>query len=594
MPYSRITGTRFGADAIGYAKDGRGHDGSEGRNQYVGMVNMLPDNVMPFKDQMQIHWDKASTKCKNQVRRVIQSFSVNELNPENPEDVLKANRIGQIFADKAYPGHQAVIFTQTDGKSGLIHNHIIINNVNMYTHKGCNDNQTKYWYVQEYTNKIAEDFIILDDTKQKANNKTTQTERQKRKEGKYIWKDDLKERVKDAMEAAFDRNDFLQRLEANGVKGTFRKNKNHGEFILYELVDKSNFGKEKIPSNLKAKSYKMGTDYDVQALDDLLKQPNISRAIDRSVKSVTRQDFDTKYDTKKEDSPGLRPVGNPSTLRVSGKGHTEENHQKRVVENEYDVEYVEVPEEIISDEYDTDIRDEAVKVDVPEEIIPEEYPDEVERADIPEEKIDEDEYQDEVEEEPVEVVEIPEEELIDDIMDDVMDDGEKDTPETSYFAPQLHFGKNTNISSNKVEKRQEKARETFQEWLDRTGQSYITFDDNMAITDIDFDKKDRLIEEYEKYLEAAEKAASEKTTGMEEKRDATKRGNFSSKKQQNVANSEKKRQKETAMERHERLLQAASRRETFRRDAFDAGYRHPDDYNIDYWDDKQDEDDFEF
>lgn len=137
MAYSRITGTRHGADAIDYARgNGKGHNDKEVRNMVVSEVNMLPETVQPYEVQMKRYWNKASVKNKNQVRRVIQSFSRKELNPDKPEDIQKANEIGNEFARRAYPGHQAVVFTQIDGKSGLIHNHIIVNNVNMETLKG--------------------------------------------------------------------------------------------------------------------------------------------------------------------------------------------------------------------------------------------------------------------------------------------------------------------------------------------------------------------------------------------------------------------------------------------------------------------------
>ena len=123
MAYSRITGTKNGADAIDYARGkGKGHNNKKVRNMVIGEVNMLPETVAPYEEQMRRYWNKASVKNRNQVRRIVQSFSRRELNPDDRMDIQKANEIGIEFAQRAYTGHQAVVFTQIDGESGLIHN----------------------------------------------------------------------------------------------------------------------------------------------------------------------------------------------------------------------------------------------------------------------------------------------------------------------------------------------------------------------------------------------------------------------------------------------------------------------------------------
>ena len=61
--------------------------------------------------------------------RLVISYSRNELDPDNPADILKADEIGQKIVNKYYPNRQAVVFTQIDGKSGLVHTHILISDV---------------------------------------------------------------------------------------------------------------------------------------------------------------------------------------------------------------------------------------------------------------------------------------------------------------------------------------------------------------------------------------------------------------------------------------------------------------------------------
>lgn len=65
MAYSRITGTRNGADAIGYGRGkGKGHNNKKVRNMVISEVNMLPETVLSYEKQMQKYWDRASAKIR--------------------------------------------------------------------------------------------------------------------------------------------------------------------------------------------------------------------------------------------------------------------------------------------------------------------------------------------------------------------------------------------------------------------------------------------------------------------------------------------------------------------------------------------------
>ena len=219
-------------------------------------------------EQMQKYWLKARANHTTQVLRVVQSFSINEFDPENPNDVLTANILGTEFANKYYPGRQSMVFTQTDGKSGLVHNHIIVNDVHMETSKGCDKKQYYWKQVGKWTDEITGEYTTLDKG-QKSKDRISQTERAKRELGKYVWKDDLKERVKKSMEEATSKEDFLERLEANGIGFREGKSKNHGNYFTYELKDLSKVPEgEKLPNRkLKARSFKLGEDFGPHALE---------------------------------------------------------------------------------------------------------------------------------------------------------------------------------------------------------------------------------------------------------------------------------------------------------------------------------------
>ncbi len=281
MAYTRISHTRNGRAAIQYARgNGQGHNGHARRNLLIGGVGMLPDEVMSFEEQMQQDWEKASQKNKNQVRRIVTSFSEKELNPQDEDAAYLALEMVQEFIEEAYPNRKAAIFVQNDGKGGKLHVHALVSNVDSIEYKGCTDEQTGFEYVKRNFNRVASRHITLDNGK-KAKDKFSQTERALEEENEeaaenggaaaYIWKDDLRERIRIAMENATSEDDFLEALEDEGVTARYGTSKRYGKYISYELVD--------VPAHMegadrkyKARSYTLGDAYGVEALREKLRE----------------------------------------------------------------------------------------------------------------------------------------------------------------------------------------------------------------------------------------------------------------------------------------------------------------------------------
>ena len=264
MPYSRITPTRNAVAALNYCM-GKGHNNNEHRNLLVGSVGLLPDDIKPFTKQFSACLSKASSRNKTEARRIIWSFSKDELDPNDIESPNKALTMVQEIMQEYYKGFPGALFVQNDGKGGCIHVHAIVANVNSITGKGFTNEQTKHSYCKNAGDTVASRYIIPV-TSEPTRDKITQTERHNREIGAYVWKDDLKSRIEEAARVSLDMQEFYSRLQANGVKATPKSTKKQGDFILYELTDTSNFS-GKIPNNLKAKSYKLGTDYDIDSIE---------------------------------------------------------------------------------------------------------------------------------------------------------------------------------------------------------------------------------------------------------------------------------------------------------------------------------------
>ena len=274
MAYTRVTRTANGHGALMYAYGkGKGHNGSDVRNDLIANVNILPG--VPAEIQMQKYWNRARANHKTQVIRVVQSFSVRELNPDEPADILTANIIGQEFVQKYYPDRQAVVFTQTDGKSGLIHNHVIISDTDMTSSRGCDKQQYYQPTLAKWTDEIAGQYFELDSGDTTVPDKTTQTERAKRALGEYVWKDDLKSRITEAMNESESEDDWIKNLPAHGVNIEVHDSKKRGKYYTYELMDTDGFGDKKIPQNLKSRSYKLGTLYDAEHVQEYFSEKEL-------------------------------------------------------------------------------------------------------------------------------------------------------------------------------------------------------------------------------------------------------------------------------------------------------------------------------
>lgn len=213
MAYTRITRTRNGAAAIAYALNGTGHNGADKRNEMVTSIKM--QNGIEYWKQMNRYWRRARVNHKVQIIRIIQSFSKKEFDPNNPEDVLKANEVGQALVEEHYPGRQALVCTQTDGK-------------------GC----CKYQYhqpdVMPWTDEITSRYTNLDQGNKNSEN-LTQAERAKREKAAYSYKDDIRKRVAKAMKDCSSEEAFLQKLADLGVNAVKKTAKNTASIMFMSL-----------------------------------------------------------------------------------------------------------------------------------------------------------------------------------------------------------------------------------------------------------------------------------------------------------------------------------------------------------------------
>jgi len=313
MAYTKITSAYHGAKAISYLL-GESHKEGVERNKHLSGINMVMPDAVSYTEQMQTYWNKASDKMKVQVRRVTQSASRKEIDPENEADLLKFHEIGIETGRRIFGNRQFLVATQIDGKSGLAHNHIFANNVDFVKVKGMRGNDYQHSRIKQISDKVFLEYGIKLDKGEKHGEKYTQTERAKRENGEYVWKDDLKERIRDAMATSCDWDSFEDALAFEGVSIRHAKG---GVSITYTLDDTEeyeDFYNEKPNKPFKIRGKRLGSEFDVVNLETVFMQNQ--NAVNQSV-SENIDDMEMELEITGNDREEVQEQSVDSTLDES-------------------------------------------------------------------------------------------------------------------------------------------------------------------------------------------------------------------------------------------------------------------------------------
>lgn len=208
---------------------------------------------------------------KNQAVRIIQSFSADDLDITSPENWQKCNEIGYEFARRAfgglddeskegyYPPYQIAIYTHVDGKGHKLHNHIIINKTNLHDGKQWTvDNLDQEWRsFREINDAVCREYGLKITQERSKKVKKTISERELEMKGQYVWKNDLRSRIDDALADLKKNINLEEALKARGVD--VRRRGQNG--ISYAFVD--NEGKKRI-----SRGKRLGTNYERESVDE--------------------------------------------------------------------------------------------------------------------------------------------------------------------------------------------------------------------------------------------------------------------------------------------------------------------------------------
>lgn len=172
----------------------------------IGSVNCRTESAKAEFKAVRFLWHQENGI---QAHTVIQSF-------DDDITMEKANELGVETAKRLAKGHQAVVFTHNDGDGGKIHNHIVINAVNM--ENGSKINTSGFLYrARDISNEISREENLHVIKERKAKLRYTQAEQGIINRKDISWKDEIREVIEVAKNICDNVNDFVNFLCNHGV-----------------------------------------------------------------------------------------------------------------------------------------------------------------------------------------------------------------------------------------------------------------------------------------------------------------------------------------------------------------------------------------
>lgn len=195
---------------------GPAHNGNDKRNMNVyGLANVAgfedPDDMYEMMDiERKLN---PNNRRKHEAYTVMISFSKDEVDPNSPEDLKKAQNVINEAISGAYPNRSAVVALQSDGKGGCLHGHVLLNNVDSNGKSVSNGWKHMKGFVDEASVKHGLEPLSV-----------------AKSEGSYDWREDLESKINFATS--------MDDLESFGVSvsGRWRK-KDKTTQLTFEFED---------------------------------------------------------------------------------------------------------------------------------------------------------------------------------------------------------------------------------------------------------------------------------------------------------------------------------------------------------------------
>ncbi|MBB5643552.1 relaxase/mobilization nuclease domain-containing protein [Cryobacterium roopkundense] len=171
--------SRSGHALISYALDDKPDQQGERYVMASGVGGLLVSVAKQQMRDVRKKWGKDKPGAFVQAYHVIESFAKDELDPDDPDSWMTAQRLGRALAEDRFPGRQVLIVTQRDGKTGCVHNHIVVNSVETKTGRSLDSSIVMHSRLVEAHERVleAEGFEQRADLKKAFSDATERRER---------------------------------------------------------------------------------------------------------------------------------------------------------------------------------------------------------------------------------------------------------------------------------------------------------------------------------------------------------------------------------------------------------------------------------
>ena len=245
----------------------------------------------------------------NEGHVVIQSFKPNEVTPE------QCNQLGLELAEKIAPNHQVAVYTHND--TDHVHNHIVINSIDLETGKKFNNNKKALHDIRQANDEICVSHNLSIPDKQ-AQIRYTQAEQNiidKSENDKASWKNQVRMAIEETKEQATDFDDFKQRLETKGVEVARVTNKT----ITYLHIEE----------NKKVRGNKLGEDYEKGEIVNAINKQKQSRE-----QPVRKPNVDfAEFERRNREKRNQRELDRAKQTHSRENGHVRREQREEKQEN---------------------------------------------------------------------------------------------------------------------------------------------------------------------------------------------------------------------------------------------------------------------
>lgn len=222
----------------------------------------------------------------NQGHVIIQSFKPDEVTPE------QCNQLGLELAEKFAPNHQVAVYTHND--TDHVHNHIVINSIDLETGKKFNNNKQALRDLRDFNDDVCREHGLSVPEKDTARLRYTQTEKaiadpNTKSTAQYSWKDEIREAIDQS--TATNMDEFKDHLSQYGIE-------------IARVTPKS-ITYRHLAEDKKVRGRRLGEDYNKGGIED-----GFERQIQRQQQErEDDNDIQPKRPTSNRDEPTQRDTG---------------------------------------------------------------------------------------------------------------------------------------------------------------------------------------------------------------------------------------------------------------------------------------------